>query len=149
MVQFYSGSVVTLFLSGTCPCVIFPSVYDFGNLVCDNDVIHDFPEDVLDLCPTFEFSKIKGIYLSYQNFNVLKANAFAKFLNLIRLTMRRCNIKKILSGAFKNQTKLRGVYLYDNNISEIEDGAFDDLVHVEEIDLDSNPVDRYLPKKHK
>ena len=118
------------------------NVYHTGFLVCDSDAIKDFPTDVIDQCPRIEFSKVESIFLRYQNFNVLNADSFAKFPNLVTLTMSRCNIKKVLYDTFKDQKKLRQVFLSDNNISIIEDGVFDDLISIDMLDLDSNPINR-------
>ena len=131
-----------MIFSGDCHC----EISEDGVLICDYETINNFPEDVTNLCPTLELDDVKAIHLRYQNFNVLNSNAFVMFPNLIVVSMTRCNIEKILFDTFKKHEKITRLYLNENNISIIEDGVFDDLVSLEQLDLDFNPIKRYLLK---
>ena len=62
--------------------------------------------------------------------------------NLTWLHLDRNKLKRINSNAFKGLVKLKTLSLYDNEIEEIEVGAFDDLSNLTELSLYRNKLKR-------
>lgn len=74
-------------------------------------------------------------FSAYKNskFEHLPINIGEKFPNLIALQVYNCSVKRISKDSFKGLSKLRRLYIYHNQIEQIDDDVFEHIPAVEEI----------------
>ena len=135
---------VTLFLvnvQGQCPCEI-----SYGLVTCESGEISNFPDDFSINCPDIDPLEIKGFDLQGQLITEIVPHAFSSFPNLVSLAVGFNGIKEIHQDSFYGLGHLTGLYLQNNSISYIEDGAFDQLVSLKELDMSSNPLTSYTTR---
>lgn len=65
----------------------------------------------------------------------LPKNIGKKFPNVIKLRAANCALKEISKEVFRGLTKLRWLYLQNNQIETINDDTFEHIPSVEKIDL--------------
>ena len=117
-----------------CPCSITS-----WKLTCSEGFIYNFPEDLLVEDCNLDFDSIWALEIHYQPLRILKDNAFSKFPNLLQISMSFNQIEFVQKNAFAGQSSVTGLFLKNNFIKEIQNGALDHLIGLEFIDLGGNP----------
>jgi len=92
-----------------CPCSI-----QSGRLTCSEGLVNNFPEDLLAEGCTLDFDSVWALEIKNQPLRILKDNAFAKFSNLLQISMPFNQIEFIQRDAFAGLSSVTGLILENN-----------------------------------
>ncbi|CRK91456.1 CLUMA_CG005125, isoform A [Clunio marinus] len=113
---------------------IFPNLQSFFAYECSIQEIHK--TNFVGL------SKLKNLYLFYNQLENLEGNVFSDLISLESLKLHTNVINHIDRNAFHGLGKLEGLYLSNNNLDKLDHKMFASLSSLRRLNLDNNVINR-------